>query len=311
MIFLLWTVAFLLFVSVVRFVMLHRQRPQRISEAFDGVVYEVGAAFVAERASTHPRATVVCMHGYLEDVRYFWSHYQDPDIQLLMVQSGDYHLPIQDPQFRSADWSKAPSAEAGTIEYDADVLLQVLQHLPKTKNIRVHGHSRGGAVVIEAAAKRPDLFREVEVILEAPVLPRAVPRSPSTAIVRWAVPFVAALWRLKPISKYNADKWGQLDNPRKRQIIKALPFSVRSSATSVKNLRSIERWRTSRDFDVYNNLARGVILVPDNDQILEPESMRESARHAKRLQTIWVKDASHFILYDQPNVFPPVVKIPA
>ena len=52
------------------------------------------------------------------------------------------------------------------------LMLRALEHLPRSPIVRVHGHSRGGAVVLEAASMRPELFKDVEVLLEAPTCQR-------------------------------------------------------------------------------------------------------------------------------------------
>lgn len=306
---LLWIgIAVALFV-VLRTMLLYRSQSGRGAEAFDGVVYRVGAAAIAERSSREPRATVICMHGFVEDLRYFTRFYADPEIQLILVNSADYNVPIVDPKFRSAEWAAAPLLSEGTIEYDAMVLIQALQHLPATRSVRVHGHSRGGAVVLEAAARRPELFRDVEVILEAPVLPRGQFRSSPSAPVRWFLPLLLPLWRGQPISKYNRNRWGRLDDARKRELIENLPFSARRAVTMVRNMKSLAEWVDRRDYQVYDNVSRGVILIADNDQVLDPDSMTESAkRAAPKLQTVAVKDCSHFVLLDQPAAIPPPVK---
>src|SRR5262249_4144672 len=145
--------------------LLHREWGRRHAEPFDGVVYRVGEAAVAERRCDGPRATVLTIHGFVEDLRYFTHFYDDPSVQLIALTSCDYHVAIGEPRHERADWACAPSAPPGSIEYDAAVLVQALEHLPRARHVRVHGHSRGGAVVLEAASMRPDLFERVEVLL--------------------------------------------------------------------------------------------------------------------------------------------------
>jgi pimeloyl-ACP methyl ester carboxylesterase len=308
---LLWIGIALALLIALRAILLYRSNPGRGAEPFDGVVYRVGTAAIAERSSREPRATVVCMHGFVEDLRYFTRFYADPEIQLILINSADYHLPIADPQFRPAEWASSPLLSEGTIEYDAMILIHALQHLPKSQSIRVHGHSRGGAVVLEAAALRPDLFRDVEVVLEAPVLPRGQFRSSPSTPVRWLLPFLLPLWRRQPISKYNRHRWGRLEDARKREMIETLPFTARRGVTMVRNMKSLAQWVTRRDYRVYENVSRGVVLVPGNDQVLDPDSMQDSARHAgSTLQAMRVPDCSHFVLFDRPQAIPPVVKTP-
>jgi pimeloyl-ACP methyl ester carboxylesterase len=273
------------------------------------VVYPVGSAAIVVRSGQRPHATVIAMHGLFEDPRYFTQFYADPDIQLILVASGDYHVPFEAARREPADWATVPASAVGTIEYDAAVLVQALERLPATRSIRVHGHSRGGAVTLEAASMRPDLFRGVDVILEAPVVPRARPHRRVPGALLWLTPMVFTLWRREPISIYNKHLFGRLDDPRKRMLIEALPSNPRRLVTVMRNLSSLEQWMERRSFDVYRNIERGTVLIADDDRVLDSGSIRASVQHAEgRLQIVEVLDCSHFILLDKPDSFPPVRK---
>jgi pimeloyl-ACP methyl ester carboxylesterase len=245
------------------------------------------------------------MHGFVSDMRYFTHHYSDPDIQLILLTSCDYHVPITEPRYRSAPWAKVPTEPEGTIPYDAAVLVQALEHLPRTRTIRVHGHSRGGAVILEAASMRPDLFQQVEVVLEAPVLPQARPYVSATAAQLWLLSFTVPLWRREPISKHNRGAFGPLENERKRELIMAFPFNPKRVATMVSNMRGIEDWMKGRDASLYRNLARGTVLVPGKDRVLDTHSMLESAQRAgPALNVVKLDGCSHFPLWDWPEALP-------
>lgn len=280
----------------------------RHREAFDGVLYRVGEAVVAERTAPQPpRATVVCMHGFLENMHYFTEHYAATDVQLILINSADYHVPVSGPHLAEAPWAIAPSAPGGAIAYDADVLTQALEHLPRSGQVRIHGHSRGAAVVLEAARRRPERFRDVEVILEAPVLPGARARVEPPALILWLLPFLMPLWRLKPINPQNRGIWGPLDDPRKLRLIEAYPSNPRRVQTVVSNLRDLSRWMSENDSDLYRNIARGTVLVPGNDKVLDPASMRASARQAgEHLRVVELPGCSHFVVPDQPDSIPPL-----
>lgn len=282
-----------------RWLLVRRVQAPPALAPFDGAVYQVGEATVLERASKDARVTVVCMHGYLENFGYFLPFYSAPDIQLIMISSAGYHAP--GPATIPA-WARPVAGTAGTVEYDAEVLVQALEHLPKTARVRVHGHSRGGAVVLEASMLRPDLFETAEVVLEAPVLPGGTPRTPISATVLWLLPFLIPLWRMQPISKRNQALWGRLDNADKRAVISALPFNPRRIDTMLVNLRSIKEW-SGRDDAKRLSAVRGVVLVPGDDQVLDPVSMAASAERAgPRLQIVHVPGSSHFVLYDVPQL---------
>lgn len=281
-----------------------RVGPAPPAEPFEGEIYRVGAAAIAVRQPDSPQVSVVAMHGFLEDFRYFADHYDHPGVQFIGLLSGDYHLPVTRPRFRDASWQKTPTAPLGTIRYDAEVLCQALQHVASAPRVLVHGHSRGGAVVSEAAALRPDLFRDVEVVLEAPVLPGGRPYRALPTLVRWMLPFLMPLWRLKPINPTNLGAWGRLDIPRKRELIEALPFTPRRVSTIMLNLVDMDRWMKERSPDILESLARGVVLVPDTDRVLCPAAMEKSARRAPGLKTELVAGCSHFVRFDRPEYLP-------
>ncbi|AKJ01121.1 pimeloyl-ACP methyl ester carboxylesterase [Archangium gephyra] len=285
--------------------LLHREGEPSRSEPFDGDVYVVGKAAIAERRCEQPHTTVLCMHGFVADMRYFTDHYSDPGIQLILLTSCDYHVPITQPRYTSAPWVKVPTAPEGSIPYDAAVLVQALEHLPRTGNIRVHGHSRGGAVILEAAAMRPELFARVEVVLEAPVLPEARPYVSVSAAQLWLLSFLIPLWRREPISQRNRGAWGPLENERKRELIMAFPFNPKRVATMVSNLRGIDDWMKGRDVSLYRNVPRGTVLVPGKDRVLDSHSMLGSAQRAgPGLNVVKLDGCSHFVLWDRPDAMP-------
>ncbi len=285
---------------VVRWHLVHRVQPPLDPEPFEGHVYRIGDATVLERAARDPSVTVVCMHGYLENFHYFTEFYADPAVQLILISSADYHAP--EPTAAPA-WARDVPGVPGTIEYDAAVLVQALEHLPRAETIRVHGHSRGGAVVVEASVLRPDLFAGVEVVLEAPVLPGGKTRTPISALALWALPFIVPLWRKNPISKQNRELWGRLDDPRKRQVISALAFNPRRIRTMLANLASIAAWVERTDAR-HLSAVRGKVIIPGDDRVLDPESMRASAQGAgDRLEIVTVPGSSHFVLFDEPRLF--------
>jgi pimeloyl-ACP methyl ester carboxylesterase len=284
---------------VARWLLVRRLQAPLELEPFDGAVYRVGEATVLERTSKDPTVTVVCMHGFLESFGYFLPFYSSPGIQLILIVSADYHAPGS---ATTPGWARPVDAVPGTIEYDAAVLVQALENLPRTARVRVHGHSRGGAVVLEASMLRPDLFATAEVVLEAPVLPGGKPRNPISAGALWLLPFLIPLWRMQPISKRNQALWGRLDNADKRRAISALPFNPRRIHTMLVNLRSIKAW-SERDDAKWLSAVRGVVLVPGDDQVLEPVSMAASAERARaRLQIVHAPESSHFVLYDAPQL---------
>jgi pimeloyl-ACP methyl ester carboxylesterase len=297
---LVWALAAVAVLIIARWVLVHRSQSPAEPEPFTGAVYRVGDATVLERPSPAPSASVVCMHGYLENFNYFTRFYADPAIQLILISSADYHAPAAT---ATPAWVRPVPGIAGTIEYDAQVLVQALEHLPRAPRIRVHGHSRGGAVVLEASLLRPDLFERVEVVLEAPVLPGGKTRTAISAVMLWLLPFIVPLWRRAPISNQNRALWGRLDDPDKRKVITALAFNPRHVRTMLTNLTSIAAW-SAQGADRYWGAVRGKVIIPSDDQVLDPATMRASAERANgRVQIVDARDSSHFALYDAPQLF--------
>jgi pimeloyl-ACP methyl ester carboxylesterase len=288
-----------------RWSLLRAVSPQRHHEPFDGALYRVGDAAVAARRVNKPRATVVAMHGFVEDMRYFTQLYGDPSIQLIAVTSCGYHVPITGATFEEAAWATTPAAPFGTIAYDAAVLVQALEHLPRAKTVRVHGHSRGGAVVLEASIARPDLFADVEVVLEAPVLPQARPYVEANRLMLWLYPFLVAVWKRDPFTPQVRPAFGSLDDARKRELLSGMPHNPKLGSTFVVNVSDLQAWMRRRDRSTYAHVRRGVVLVPSGDRVLDPISMHESAKHAEpALRVVRVEGASHFVALDRPDAIP-------
>lgn len=283
--------------------LLRTEYPQLHHEPFEGALYRVGHATVADRRVGQPRAAVIAMHGFVEDMRYFTRLYEDPSIQLIVLTSCGYHVAVTDASFEEAAWAKAPDAPFGTIAYDAAVLIQALEHLPRAKTVRVHGHSRGGAVVLEASMARPDLFEDVEVVLEAPVLPGAKPRTEANGLALWLYPFVIPLWKRLPFAPRAI--FGSLDDARKRELLSGLPHNPKLISTFVTNVSDLQTWMRERDASAFAHVRRGVVLVPSRDLVLDPVSMHESAkRAAPALEIVQIEGSSHFITLDRPDAIP-------
>lgn len=296
----------LLVIVYLRKYLLRKESPQQQAVPFSGELYQVGQACIAKRAHTGATATVVVMPGFVENFLYFTEYYADPAIELILLTSADYHVPVSKPRLVTPEWAKAPKARPGSIAYDAAVLNLALTHLVTTQNVRVHGHSRGGAVILEAARQQPALFEQVEVILEAPVLPQGLPYTPMPAAVRWFLPFLLPFWQQQPINQRNRHLWGPLDNPRKRELIMGVPFNPKRAAIMLANLKDMAAWMPNTGADIYQYVKRGAILVPGNDHVLQSAAMLASARQADNLQIIEIEGGSHFVLPDHPESIPPL-----
>ena len=130
-------------------------------------------------------------------------------------------------------------------------------------------------------------------------------RGRATVLIRWLLPFFVPLWRAKPITPRNAKVWGRLDDARKRALIMSLPFNPRRAITIVRGLESILEWQARADARHYD-AVRGSVLIAGDDRVLDSRSMRASAERAKGLRIIDAPTSSHFVLFDSPEVVPPL-----
>jgi len=273
---------------------------------FEGDLYRVGNATLGVQRHGNPTRTVVVVHGFVENFLYFTHYYQQPDLELISVTCAGYNLPVEAPRFSRAEWVQVPQQPAGSIAHDAAVLIQALENLVSTETVRVHGHSRGGAVVLEAARLRPDLFERVEVILEAPVLPQGRPYAPMPGWFIWFLPFFLAAWQQNPINERNRSMWGSLENPQKRSLVMGYPFNGQRASVLMANLRDMNRWMREEDAHLFANVQRGAILVPERDRVLHPGAMLAAASQAQNLQIIEIPEGSHFVIFDDPDRVPPL-----
>lgn len=279
------------------------------SEMFSGHVYRVGEGAVSVRNhSGEAERTVIGVHGFLENHCYFTQSYDAPTTELILLTCSNYHIPVNDVTPEAPEWEVAIKHLEGTIEYDACILNQALSNLPTTKNVRVHGHSRGGAVVLEAVRQRPELYAEVDVVLEAPALPQAKLHGLVTTLLEpvshgmW--PWLIRLISSAPSSAYGQTFFGKM-NPRKKQLLSKLFFATKDQLTIVRNVENIMEWMERTDTSVYSHIRYGTFLVPAVDKLLDRNAMLASARQSPTTMRIVKTEApSHFITLDSKEWVP-------
>src|SRR5690606_17188446 len=279
------------------------------SEMFSGQVYRVGKGAVSVRnhsgAADH---TVIGVHGFLENHCYFTQTYDGPTTELILLTCSNYHIPGNGVTPENAGWEVPLKHLEGTIEYDACILNQTLQNLPSTRNVRVHGHSPGGAVILEAIRQWPELYDDVEVVLEAPVLPQGKLHALVTTLLEpvshgmW--PWLIRLINSAPQSAYGQTFFGKM-NPRKRQLLSKMFFATKDHLTIVRNIENIMEWMDRTDTSVYQHVRHGTFLIPATDRILDRNAMLASARTSPTTMRIVETEAqSHFITLDSREWVP-------
>lgn len=284
---------------------LYAWQPRVNDEPFEGDLYQVGECYVAKRANaSKPTQTLVCIHGFLEDMRYFTEVYQDPSIELIMINSCGYHSPFSLNNLLKPDWAVSVPYPEGSIEYDANVLAQAVENLATTKKIRLHGHSRGGAVVLEAIKQRPDLLGKLEVVLEAPILPKGKPY-PALALVfnkvgLYLLPITFTLFKKIPFDIYSG-VYKPL-TPRKRELLAGLMHNPKTFTTILENAHNMNEWWDHAELSLYDKVAKGTILIGAEDKVLDVRSMTASAEAShKNINVVITEGTTHFISLEAPR----------
>lgn len=285
------------------------------TEMFSGRVFQVGAGAVSVRKhSAAAEHTVIGVHGFLENHCYFTQSYQDATTELILLTCSNYHIPVSGPDIETPEWEVPIKYLEGTIEYDACILNQTLLNLPTTKNIRVHGHSRGGAVIVEALRQHPELYENIDVVLEAPVLPQGQLHALVTALLEpvshgmW--PWVVRLINSTPASSYGQTFFGKM-NPRKKQLLSKMFAATKNHLTIVRNIENIMAWMEKTQLDVYKHVKHGTFLIPKVDRILDREAMLASAESSPNsVRIIETSAGSHFVTLDSDEWVPSLNHIP-
>lgn len=296
-----------------------RKLPQVHRGEFSGELMKVGTTYIARRPERNGSLrSIVCFPGFLEDMRYFQDLYKDDDAELILLNNANYHCPFlldgESCDVIKLDWPENPHP-LGSIEHDGFYLGLAVEHLVNGHEVNVHGHSRGGAVVLEAGRQYPELMgskeRPVWALLEAPVLPQA--RTPGNSseplphrIICYFMPIFFGLKRDISIERLLELPMMRPTNALKNHLCLSI-FSVsRSYDTCVKNVQSIVRWQRNTDFEVYDNYPQLKVLIGERDDSLNLRSMIASAEQGRGrnngLSILQTTDTNHFISLEQPEI---------
>jgi len=292
----------------------NRDLPQIYTGEFEGELLKAGTTYIARRpARNDSERTIVCFPGFLEDMRYFQELYEDHDAELILLNNANYHCPFPAEDATELKWPGNPHA-IGTIEHDAFYLGLALERLVNGREVRLHGHSRGGAVVLETGRQYPELAnskeRPVRAILEAPVLPQA--RTPGKGsdplphrLQCYLLPIFFGLSRNISTERLLKIPMMRPTTTLKTHICRSI-FSVsRKYATCVTNAKSIVNWQRATGFELYRNFPSLVIVIGARDSSLDKRSMLASAQQGKKLNNglsiLQTEDTNHFISLEQPD----------
>ncbi|MDX1693580.1 MAG: alpha/beta hydrolase [Ketobacteraceae bacterium] len=293
-----------------RHFILHRHNDPLDRLPFEGRVYRLGDNLVAHRnGPAHANRTVVCMPGFMETIAYFVELYQDEEVDLILVNNCCYQSPVEDDTAIHPDWYVSNPYEPGTVQYDAFVMVQVIQHLPRTDNIVLHGHSRGAAVMLEAGRllqRMPRQRRIYTALLEAPVLPRGKARGHDAPLlvriaVRYFMPLAFYRYRRNATRYLKFGGYCQPHTDIKQHIISQYFRNPQQYHITITNLRGMDQWVDETDVDIYRYLDQVVVMVPEKDIVLDRNSMYRNAIGHANVRVLEVDRADHFISLERPE----------
>ena len=293
---------------------LYSRRPRKFTVAFDGKLYRAGENCIAvSEGDPDSDRSIICFPGFLEDIRYFMELYREEDCQLIFVNNAAYHFAVDRDDIETLSWDKNPH-KVGTIEYDGFHLGLIVKHLAKGSQVVLHGHSRGGAVVLEAGRQYPDVMkaegRYIRAILEAAVLPGGKTVGKGSEPVPFALiclflPIVLGLQRNTSKAQFLKQPMMKPHTPRKVELCMGIYYHPIRYTTCVTNVRSIRNWQRTVSDTVYENYERLDIVVGERDDVLDNHSMVASAERAEVINDganiLRTENTNHFITLERPE----------
>lgn len=290
-------------------VILHRAASDRYAN--DNLV-DVGSSEDSQ-AKAPAKFSIICFPGFMETMQYFTQLYKDFDVDLIVINNIDYHNPFQDKAIQDLDWKDIVPYREGTIAYDAAIVNLVIKHLVKTDRVIVHGHSRGGAVVLDAARQNQKQFSDIDLLLEAPVLPQAFLPQGSEMIYyyggRVALPFLIPLVNALPPSLRQKSPLFIKMSERKSELLTPMLANPNNAEILFKQSKDILQWPATTTFDVFDNGQSCTIVIGESDKVLSRRRMKASALQAEAIsltnpsvdiQIVETTETDHFISIEQP-----------
>jgi pimeloyl-ACP methyl ester carboxylesterase len=299
-------------IPVVRRKLANKVWPAPPGEDFNGAMLRLGDNLVClpDRshlpAETVSQTTLVCFPGFVEDMRYFLDVHRDTPARLIIINNANYQNPFRCSTIARPDWFKGNPHPLGTIAHDAYCVNQVLEHMTGSERVVLHGHSRGGAVVLEAGNQQPEQARNVEALLEAAVVPRGRlfdnGEKKLQPVGFYLFPFIFALLRILPESWRLKSSMMWVTNATKNKIVAAIPFTPIQYATAEINSANIIEWQARAGYQSYDHFARVTLFVGQRDSVLCRAAMVDSATQSETVNVIETTGTDHFISLESPDV---------
>jgi pimeloyl-ACP methyl ester carboxylesterase len=298
-------------VPVFRKVLANKVWAPRSQEDFSGTMLRIGEHLVCLPDRSHlpaevvSRTTLICFPGFLEDVRYFLEVHRDTPARLILIGNANYQNPFRGVSISTPPWFTGNPHPMGTIAHDAYCVNQVLEHMTGPERVVLHGHSRGGAVILEAGNQLPEQARSVEALLEAAVVPRGRLFNNGEKKLQpvgfYLFPFLLTLARILPASRLLKSPMMWVTNDTKNSIVSGIPFTPRQYATAEINSANIIEWQARTDYQSYEHFQRVTLFVGERDGVLCRKAMLDSAAHSPSITVIETKGTDHFISLESPD----------
>ncbi len=291
-----------------------KTQPQVCRAHFDGRVFKVGDTYIAKRplrdGSTR---SIVCFPGFLEDMRYFQNLYEDDPSELILFNNADYHCPFiaEGEDVPELVWPDNPYP-VGSIEHDAFYVGQSVLSMVSCNEIVLHGHSRGGAVILEMGRQYQGLEalgKAIHAVLEAPVLPQAKVAGPGSkkifhSLVCYLLPLLFASRRVITLDRLLRMPMMTPTNALKTRLMSSIFLVARRYDTCAKNVKSIFRWQRLAGFELYGYFQKLTVVVGECDSSLDRKSMLasvvEGAKVNPGVELLETQSTNHFISLEQP-----------
>lgn len=264
--------------------------------------------------------SIICFPGFMETSQYFTELYADRPVELILINNCDYHNPFPDQPKREIPWLDKIPYDYGSIAYDAALVNLAAKHLVSNERIIVHGHSRGGAVMLEAAKQNPLLFSNIDLILESPLLPQArLPRK-SEALIQYGglFPLPAIIHGLNalPYGSQFRNRFSRFSNSRKTELLSIMTENPNDVDIMIRQIESIYHWSSIATYDMYCNARSVMVVMGESDEVLPLGRMERSARYGESVtcnlgigdvQLVRVENTDHFPSLESPEQMSSIV----
>lgn len=309
---LLWSlIGIALFVHLARSLLAIKSWSAPTAEFFSGELLTVGDNLVCiperdiDSQLSEGSPTVICFPGLLEDMRYFLKVHRETPARLIIIDNANYQNPFGARPSPEPVWWQGNPHKAGTIAHDAFCMVKVVEHFAKDSAVYLHGHSRGGAVVLEAGRQQPDLFRVATAVLEAAVVPQGRLANNAERFLQpvglYLLPFVFTVLRLLPEEKRRRALMIRKPTAYKNKLVAAFPYTPKQYATVVLQVADIIQWQLKSDASYYEHFAAVCLIAGERDQVLWRKAMLASARQSVKAQVIETRGTDHFPSLEKPE----------